>query len=605
LQTPQFWRPRVFRRDVGNEAGGLGKVWVARDKDLNREVALKEIRPEGAAHADSWRRFLKEAQITGQLEHPNIVPVYELARRKEDDQPFYTMKFVHGQTLRAAIAEFHRNGGTADRLGLQKLLAAFINICQAVGYAHSRGVVHRDLKPENVVMGGFGEVIVLDWGLARMVDQPDEDGPASESPVVSVSPDAETAPTMGQVGTPAYMAPEQVEARHDLIDARTDVYALGGILFEILTGRPPVEGSTEKEVFDKILAGSIPKARALVTTVPRPLEAICVRAMDRDRAKRYAQATDLAEDVRSWVADEPVSAWPEPFAERARRWAKRNRTAVTAAAAALLMGLVGLGAVTSVQTKASNDLAAKNIALDKQRQRAEDREAQAIAAVKKFGDVIAKEPELKNTKALKDLRERLLKEPRVGLSLLEKLANANPYASQFQRDLAVGYVNIGNILSVTDKPAEAMKAYESALAIRRKLADANPSVSQFKSDLADCHNNMSLLLRSTGKLAEALTALELTLAIQKELADAKPSDNQLQSYLAGSHNNIYILLSITGKLAEALTALESAATIYQKLADANPSVNQIQSELAATRSSIGDLLWETGKPVEAPQSSHF
>jgi serine/threonine protein kinase len=157
--------------------GGLGKIWIAHDTDLNRDVALKEIKSSTVPNPESWGRFLKEAQITGQLEHPNIVPVYELARRKEDDQPFYTMRFLRGQTLRDAIAEFHRRraGKPAHRLELQRqLLEPFVKVCQAVGYAHSRGVIHRDLKPENVVLGGHGEVVVLDWGLAKVVGQPDD-----------------------------------------------------------------------------------------------------------------------------------------------------------------------------------------------------------------------------------------------------------------------------------------------------------------------------------------------------------------------------------------------------------------------------------------------
>ena len=243
--------------------GGLGKIWIAHDGDLNRDVALKEIKSTTVPSPESWRRFLKEAQITGQLEHPNIVPVYELARRKEDDQPFYTMRFLRGQTLRHAIAEFHRRraGKPAHRLELQRqLLEPFVKVCEAVGYAHSRGVIHRDLKPENVVLGGHGEVIVLDWGLAKIVGQADEAGATAREPGISVSAEAETKQTVGPVGTPAYMAPEQVAADNPLIDTRTDIYGLGAILFEILTASPPATASTVGEVFSKIQAGNLPKA---------------------------------------------------------------------------------------------------------------------------------------------------------------------------------------------------------------------------------------------------------------------------------------------------------------------------------------------------------
>ena len=174
------------------------------------------------------RRFLKEAQITGQLEHPNIVPVYELARRVEDDQPYYTMRLIRGRTLHRAIEDFHtrRAAGAADPLEWPRLLQAFVGVCQAIAYAHSRGVIHRDLKPENVVLGAFGEVILLDWGLAKMVDSPDEDGDGL--PDVTLTGEAQADSTMAgqRLGTPAYMAPEQAEGRTDLVDALTDIYGL-------------------------------------------------------------------------------------------------------------------------------------------------------------------------------------------------------------------------------------------------------------------------------------------------------------------------------------------------------------------------------------------
>jgi serine/threonine protein kinase len=300
--------------------GGLGKIWLARDHDLNREVAMKEIKPERANHPEACRRFLKEAQVTGQLEHPNIVPVYELSRRPEDDQPFYTMRLVRGQTLRRSIADYHqqrRNEGT-DPLAFRKLLGVLVSVCQAIHYAHGRGVIHRDLKPDNVMLGSFGEVILLDWGLAKMIDEPESESMADRS-VIQVSAEALTPPTFNRVGTPAYMAPEQVEARNDQIDVRTDIYGLGAILFEILTGRPPHEGKDAAELYHQIVSGATPRAREVEPTAPRPLEAVCLKAMAKTRLERYGRAVDLAEDIQRWIADEPISGYIDPLSVRLAR----------------------------------------------------------------------------------------------------------------------------------------------------------------------------------------------------------------------------------------------------------------------------------------------
>ncbi len=325
--------------------GGLGKVWLAHDKDLRREVALKEIKPNRADSTEVWRRFLKEAQITGQLEHPGIVPVYELARRKEDEQPFYTMRFIRGKTLAAAIAEFHRNrnGQPADRLELSRqLLEPYVKVCEAISYAHSRGVIHRDLKPENVVLGGFGEAVVLDWGLAKMVESPVLDREGTPARGVVIGPESETSKTVGHYGTPLYMAPEQVQGQNDLVDARTDVYALGTILFEILTGHAAFKGESLDEIYSKILTAPTPSARESESTVPRALDAVCARAMAHDRASRYGTAIELAEDIRRWVADEPVSAWREPLGTRVRRWVGRHRTLVNSIVSLLATAIVAL-----------------------------------------------------------------------------------------------------------------------------------------------------------------------------------------------------------------------------------------------------------------------
>ncbi|HZY90897.1 MAG TPA: serine/threonine-protein kinase, partial [Gemmataceae bacterium] len=209
--------------------GGIGHVWLAHDSGLGRDVALKELRPERAGHAEAEARFLQEAQITGQLEHPGVVPVYELVRARDGRQPFYAMRFVKGRTLSEAARAYHdrRRAGAAEALELPALLNAFVTVCHTVAYAHARGVIHRDLKGQNVILGDFGEVVVLDWGLAKVLGRPE--GAADAPSVVLDATGADSGYTVqGQaLGTPAYMAPEQSAGRLDLIDRRTDVYGLG------------------------------------------------------------------------------------------------------------------------------------------------------------------------------------------------------------------------------------------------------------------------------------------------------------------------------------------------------------------------------------------
>ncbi len=275
--------------------------------------------------------------MTGQLEHPNIVPIHELATRPEDGSPYYTMRLVAGRTLRVAITEYHRRQkpGSTDRLEQTRLLTAFVEVCQAIAYAHSRGVVHRDLKPENVLLGNFGEVVVLDWGLAKVVRM----APDSGFSPVSTTPDVNTEKTLaGEVlGTPAYMAPEQASGQVELIDARTDVYALGAILYEILTGRKPHEGASIQEVLGKAAAALAPSARLVEPSTPSSLDAICGRAMAREQDQRYASAAEMAQEVQRYLADEPVLACPENWSRRLARWMRHNRSWTLAAAAALVL----------------------------------------------------------------------------------------------------------------------------------------------------------------------------------------------------------------------------------------------------------------------------
>ena len=295
-------------------SGGIGRVWLARDTAFGRNVALKELRPERAALATHRTRFLQEARITGQLEHPGIVPVYELALRPHDQQPFYTMRFVRGRTLAEAARGYHHTlvRTQAGMLDLVPLLNAFVTVCNTVAYAHSRGVIHRDLKGENVMLGDFGEVVVLDWGLAKLVDQVQAE-PDDPSVVIDQAGSTELGLTVqGQtMGTPAYMAPEQAAGRLDLIDRHTDIYGLGAILYEVLTGRPPFLGSDTHEILRKVREEQPLLPRELWAEVPPALEGICMRALAKSPTDRFASASELATAVQSWQEVERREAQEE------------------------------------------------------------------------------------------------------------------------------------------------------------------------------------------------------------------------------------------------------------------------------------------------------
>lgn len=329
--------------------GGLGRVWLARDVNLNRHVALKEI-SHGAGVAESViERFKYEAEITGRLEHPSIVPIYQLGQDRATGRAFYAMRFLGKATLQDSINEYHerREAGDDDPMLLRRLLTAFVNVCHAIGHAHSRKVIHRDLKPENVVIDSFGQVIVIDWGLAKIIDDASVESLMDSSATSSADRTSE-----GQVlGTPLYMAPEQAAGRLDELDSRTDIYGLGAILFAIVTGNAPHE-KTQRQSADSglgargmisvIATGVAPAARDVNAEVDPALEAICSKAMSRRRYARYQQAVDLAEDVQRWMAGEKVTAYRESFRQRAGRAISQHRRLSQALVAVTMVVLVAL-----------------------------------------------------------------------------------------------------------------------------------------------------------------------------------------------------------------------------------------------------------------------
>ena len=290
--------------------GGLGNIWLARDQKLNRNVAIKELRPEALESETAWVRFHREAEITGHLEHPNVISLYQYGVDQKSGEPFYAMRFVGKRTLANAIEEHHDKveAGEVDPLALHRLLSIFLDICQAIAYAHSRGVIHRDLKPENVALDNFGQVIVLDWGLAKVLEDSEL---ATKMEHVKNMTESTLAETMhgDVVGTPLFMSPEQAAGALDQVDERTDIYGLGAILFSILTGDAPhtksaASGATDVESVLKAISESEPPTASKSTKhwVPSDLERISIKAMARKRHMRFDSVQELANAVESWVA---------------------------------------------------------------------------------------------------------------------------------------------------------------------------------------------------------------------------------------------------------------------------------------------------------------
>ncbi|MFM1919456.1 MAG: hypothetical protein RLZZ303_1090 [Candidatus Hydrogenedentota bacterium] len=346
----RYQQIKVFR------SGGMGQITLVHDKHLGRDIALKTLLPDRVPGGTKTRtrtgaptmdlltvpiiaRFLQEAHVTGQLEHPSIIPIYELGYR-EDGTIYYTMKFVRGLSIEEKLKEAK---DLRDRL---LLLTHFLNICQAIAYAHSRGVIHRDIKPMNMMVGEFGETVVIDWGIAKVKGEVDihESGLRETVKVMQVGDTQATAKTMyGQtIGSPFYMPPEQAAGKTDEVDERADIYSLGALLYIILTGKPPYHGMNVREFLVKVQQFDPKPVLEVEPQAPKELAAIVAKAMARKREDRYQTASELASEIEKFISGGLVSAYEYSMAEIVRRWVKRNRTWLVPAAAGLV-AVIALG----------------------------------------------------------------------------------------------------------------------------------------------------------------------------------------------------------------------------------------------------------------------
>jgi len=313
-----------YRKVREHASGGLGVVFLAHDSEVDRNVALKEIKPDHSENIKLREAFRFEAHVTGRLEHPGVVPIYGLGEYA-DGRLFYAMRFIRGITLTDGIKHLHelrlKNSASEYRLQLLKLLRHFIDTCNVMHYAHSQKIIHRDLKPHNIMLGGFGETLVVDWGLAKSLD----DNVFRDVQKISVVE-----------GTIPYMGPEQAKGNLDEVDCSSDNYSLGATLYHLLSGDYPGKSIDPKELLSTICQGRIPELLSFCPWVPKPLSAICAKAMANQKEDRYSSAADLAHDVERWLADEPIAAYRDTFVERSTRWLRHHRSWTIAGAISIM-----------------------------------------------------------------------------------------------------------------------------------------------------------------------------------------------------------------------------------------------------------------------------
>jgi serine/threonine-protein kinase len=572
--APQPSRPPAaavlrYRKLRPHGEGGLGRVTVARDEELHREVALKEIKDKYADDPECRQRFVLEAEITSGLEHPGIVPVYGLGQYA-DGRPFYAMRFIKGESLRAAIDRFHdtavgRRDPRQRRLVFRQLLACFIKVCEAVAYAHSRGVLHRDLKPDNIMLGKYGETLVVDWGLAKPVGRSrtaQDAGELTHRPPSSSNVSATQAGEL--IGTPAFMSPEQADGQLDRIGPRSDVYSLGATLYTLLTGESPLKAASMNDLMHKLKSGNIRLPRQVNKETPRGLEAICMKAMALRPDDRYGTALELAADIEHWLADEPVAAWQEPLWSRTMRWLRHHRPVVAGAVALLVTAVVALAVSTILVTA--------------QQAHTEQARKKTLQSLELFTKVT---------------EEQLVELPEMDKDLqhISDLLKEIDAGSTRDREIPLIHFRLAKAWKRLGSYDKAVEHYQQAIR-QFTMLQANSGDNEHRYWLAICHNELGDTLRRR-KSQDAKQEFDRALELQGELEAAFADEAKHRYEAARTYNNYGLWLIEHNKSDDADKQFQQAQGRLLKLTSASPATPAYQTDLAEVRINQGYLLEAT------------
>lgn len=587
-------------KEIGR--GGMGQVFEAQQKSLRRRVAVKamSIGRTSARHGHLGRkaadrstqqlrgRFLREAEVTGGLQHPGIVPVYAVGAA-QDGQPFYAMRLIEGESLHDAIERFHaavRPGEDfvqSRGLEFRRLLRRLIDVCNAIEYAHSQKVIHRDLKPRNIMLGRFGETLVVDWGLAKL-----SDGAHLGDTLPLPSPENYSGTHQGSaVGTPAFMSPEQASGELDRLSPASDVYSLGATLYCLMTGKPAFDGKDVLAIFEQIKQGVFAPPRALQPSLPVALEAICLKAMARDRSVRYASAAALADDLDRWLADEPVSAYQESFSERCARWARRHRTWIRAASVTSLILAIGAG-VSAWQIHLA-------------RQATEIRRQQAVSRLKQASE--AADRWLTGVSTAIEFYPGLQE---VRLGQLEKAAQFyDEFAQGASDDPALEVergrtkLRLGDVRRILNDPRAAEQAYRSALELFNELLTRSPVPDGARLEAVNSRVRLARTLAEGKRRAEAdqlyLEAIAMADAL---LVESPESFRHRESWLAALVDRA-VLCGAQQQWNEAEQLVSRAIKRWSVWQSENPSDARYQQSMAKIAAVGGEIAMGQGKWSEA------
>lgn len=592
-------RYRVLRPHA---RGGLGEIFVAKDTELNRDVALKEIRA-GRDQVENRARFILEAEITGGLEHPGIVPVYGLGHYS-DGRPYYAMRFIKGDNLAEAIKRFHGEPGglsarNYDSIGFRRLLQRFIDVCNAVAYAHSRGVLHRDLKPGNIMLGKYGETLVVDWGLAKVQTGQEPAGLATgdEDTLRPTSGSGVTPTQQGSaLGTPAYMSPEQAAGKLGELGPASDVYSLAATLYHLLVGKPPNADRDVMEILALCQQGKVPPPLSVVPTIPNAINAVCLRAMATHPGDRYRNAEELAAEIERWLADEPVVAWPEPVSARARRWMRKHPGPVAGIAATLIVGIIGaligayvLGDKNRQLAKFNSDLQVARADADNKRDTAQANYRLALDA---YNDMVhGFQLKLEARAGTLDLRKELLEKARQGLQALLSKAEQ---AGNADNTLTWTHLRMGDVLQVLGEVGKANQQYQLAHDRITQFLLVDPKNFLALHDLSAALDRLGDIALKQGKAAAALANFRGSQTIREQLAAAKPDNLNAQRELYVSVNKLGDSQLQLGNPKEARSHYLDGLQIVERVCQAHPQNQQLQRDLSIAFHRLGSVNMQLG-----------